>query len=84
MGIRDPVESAQAVYLASKESTAKIVSAIKGHKFSVQEHKETVVKAHAILHKEQIERDQRKLDAALEPMDAVKRHAILRADDGKR
>ena len=61
-----------------------IASAIKGDEdFSVQEHKEWLVKAHAILRKEQMEWDQRKLDAALEPLDAMKRRAILRAVDGK-
>ena len=49
----------------------------------MQEHRVRMVEAHAKLRKELMDRDQRKLNAALEPMDTMKRHAIMRAVDGK-
>jgi hypothetical protein len=84
MGIRDPVESARVAYSESKENTIKIVRAIKGiEEFSVHEHRETIAESHAKLHAEQKQNNQVKLEAALEPLDAVKRRRIMRAVDGK-
>ena len=42
-----------------------------------------MVEAHAKQYKEQMDRDERQRDAALEPMDAVKRRAIMRTVDGE-
>ena len=51
LGVRDPVQSAQMAYSASKEGTAKITSAIKGEEeFSVQDHHEELAKSHTKLH----------------------------------
>ena len=80
LGVRDPVESAQQVYWASRKCTGKIISAIKGDEaFSVQEHRDEVAKSHAEVRLEQIELNQKKLDEALEPLDAKKRRAVMRA-----
>ena len=49
----------------------------------MQEHRVRTVETHAKLRKELMGRDQRKLNAALEPMDTMKRRAIMRAVDGK-
>ena len=84
MGLRDPVESAEMAYSASKDGTVKIVKAIKGdEEFTVHEHRERIAETHVKLRMEQKEQDQRKLDAALESMDAKKRRTVMRAVDGK-
>ena len=84
MGVRDPVESAEMAYSASKDGTVKIVKAIKGdEEFAVHEHRERIAESHVKLRMERKEQDQRKLDAALESMDAKKRRTVMRAVDGK-
>ena len=80
LGVRDPVESAQQVYWASRKCTGKIISAIKGDEaFTVQEHWDEVAKSHAEVRLEQIELNQKKPDEALEPLEAKKRCAVTRA-----
>ena len=84
LGIRDAVESADVAYHASKESTAKIVSAIKGaEEFSVQKHRGAIAESHARLRAEQKERNQVKLEKAMENMDVKKQRTVRRAVDGK-
>ena len=84
MGVRDPVESAEMAYSASKDGTVKILKAIKGdEEFAVHKHRERIAETHVKLRMERKEQDQRKLDAALESMDAKKRHTVMRAVDGK-
>ena len=47
MGLKDPVESAEMAYSASKDGTVKIVKAIKGdEEFTVHEHRERIAETH--------------------------------------
>ena len=71
-------------YSASKDGTVKIVKAIKGdEEFAVHEHRERIAETHVKLRMERKEQDQRKLDVALESMDAKKRRTVMRAVDRK-
>ena len=73
------------IYHSSKESAVKIVSAIKGaEEFSVQEHKGAIIaESHARLRAEQKERNQVKLETAMENMDVKKQRTVRRAVDWK-
>ena len=76
LGIRDPVESAETAYSVSEEGTIKIVRAIRAvEELSVQEHREEMANPHAKIRVEQ-ERDHMKLEAALEHLDAGKKHSF--------
>lgn len=74
--------SVETVYSVSKEGMIKVVQATKAvEEFSVRKHREEGAKSHVKFHVEQKERDHMKLEAALEHLDAGKKHTVSRAVD---